>query len=98
VGWTTWAACQRSSWISQRLLHHWLTLHIADFNRTEQGKKEANLLLFCGLQKGVQYCVAWSVVACVGRPRGVGTLLVMPANDVCQGYRMHQPPKQGCHL
>jgi len=37
-------------------------------------------------------------VADVGWPWGGGTLLAMLAGDVCQGYRMHQPPKQGCHL
>jgi len=26
-----------------------------NFDRIEQGKKEATLLLFCGLQKGIQY-------------------------------------------
>jgi hypothetical protein len=54
--------------------------------------------LFCRLQKGVWYCVAWSVVAGVGWPRGRGTLLTMPTSDVCQRYRTHQPPKRGCHL
>ncbi len=29
------------------------TLHIADSDRTKQGKKEATLLLFCGFQKGL---------------------------------------------
>jgi hypothetical protein len=37
-------------------------------------------------------------VAGVGWPWGKGTLLAMPTGDVCQGYRMHQPPKRRCHL
>jgi hypothetical protein len=66
MGWITWATCQGSSWVSQRLPLYWPTFHIVDFDRIEQGKKEATLLLFCGLQKGVQYCVVWNVVASVG--------------------------------
>ncbi len=31
-------------------------------------------------------------------PWGGGTFLAMHVGDVCQGYRMHQPPKRGCHL
>ncbi len=94
----TWVACQGSSWVSQILPHYWPTFHIADFDGTEQGKKEATILLLCGCQKGVQYCVAWSVMACVGWPWGGGTFLTMLVSDVCQGYCMHQPPKWGCHL
>jgi len=54
--------------------------------------------LFCELQKGVRYCATWNVVVGVGRPQGGRTLLAMPTCDVCQGYCIHQPPKQGCHL
>jgi hypothetical protein len=67
-------------------------------DRIEQDKKEVTLLLLCGLQKGVRYCVTWSVVARVGRPWGGKTLLAMHVGDVCQRYHMHQPPKWGCHL
>ncbi len=98
MGWTTWVACLRSNWVSQRLLHYWPTFHIVNFDKIEHNKKEAILLLFCGLQKGVWYYVAWSVMASVGWPRGGGMLLVMPVGNVCQGYRTRQPPKRGCHL
>jgi hypothetical protein len=46
-------------------------------------------VLFCGLQKGIRNFVAWSALACVGWPRGGGTFLVMPSDDVCQGYHMY---------
>jgi hypothetical protein len=36
-------------------------------------------------------------VASVGWLQGKGTLLVMPASNVCKGYHLHQPPKQGFH-
>jgi hypothetical protein len=39
-----------------------------------------------------------TIEAGVGWPRGGGTLLSMPASDVCQGCCMHQPPKRRCHL
>jgi hypothetical protein len=37
-------------------------------------------------------------MAGIGWLQGEGTLLAMLVGDVCQGYCMHQPPKQGCHL
>jgi hypothetical protein len=37
-------------------------------------------------------------MAGVSWPRGEGLLLAMPVDDVCKGYRTHQPPKQWCHL
>jgi len=37
-------------------------------------------------------------MASVGWPLGGRTLHVMLIGDVFQGYYMHQPPKQGCHL
>jgi hypothetical protein len=41
------------NWVSQRLPHYRPNLHIANFDRTEQGKKKAILLLLCGLKEGV---------------------------------------------
>jgi hypothetical protein len=37
----------------------------------------------------------WQVLA---GHRVEGRFFVMFTGDVCQGYRMHQPPKQRCHL
>ncbi len=93
MGWTTWAACQGSNWVLQRLPHYWQTFHITNFDRIEQGKKEGTLLLFCGLQKDIRYYAMWSVVASVRWPLGGGTLFAMHVSDVCQGYCIHQPPK-----